>query len=170
MSTFRYARSQIAVHWLAAAAVVFLLVTGTFVLAELPNATSKVGNLRIHMIVGALAGALVVSRIVLRRRTPAPPPVAFERLASAGHVALNVVVLLLAASGAGLAVQSGALDAVFGGGALPPDFKVFALRKVHGLLSRLAMALIALHVLSALYHHFVLRDGLLPRMGLGKQS
>ena len=54
------------------------------------------------------------------------------------------------------------------GGALPPDFKAFALRKVHGLLSRLAMALIALHVLAALYHQFILRDRLLPRMGLGK--
>jgi cytochrome b561 len=168
MSTFRYARPQIAVHWLAALAIVFLLITGTFVLAELPNAAPKAGNLRIHMIVGALAGALVVSRIVLRRRLPAPPPVAFERLTRAGHLALNVVVVLLAASGAGLAVQSGALDAVFGSGALPPDFKAFALRKVHGLLSRLAMALIALHVLAALYHQFILRDRLLPRMGLGK--
>lgn len=68
MSTFRYRLSQIAIHWLAAAAIIFLLVTGTFVLAELPNTAPKVGNLRIHMIVGALAGALVVSRLVLRRR------------------------------------------------------------------------------------------------------
>lgn len=168
MSTWRYARSQITVHWLAALAVVFLLVTGSFVLAELPNTADKVGKLRIHMIVGALAGALVVSRLVLRRRLPAPPPVAFERLARAGHVALNVVVLLLALSGMGLALQSAAFDAVLGGAALPADFKAFALRPVHGLLSRLAMALIALHVLAALYHQFVLRDRLLARVGLGK--
>jgi len=168
MSTFRYKRPQIAVHWLAALAIVFLLVTGTFVLADLPNTAPKVDNLRIHMIVGALAAALVVSRIVLRRRLPAPPPVAFERMAHAGHLALNLVVLLLAASGVGLALQSGALDAVLGSGALPPDFKAFGLRQVHGLLSRLAMGLIALHVLAALYHQFILRDRLLPRMGLGK--
>ena len=168
MSTWRYARSQIAIHWLAALAIVFLLVTGTFVLAELPNTTPKVGNLRIHMIVGLLAGALAVSRLVLRRRLPAPPPAAFERMARAGHVALNIVVLLLALSGMGLALKSGALDAVFGGGALPEDFEAYALRPVHGLLSRLAMALIALHVVAALYHQFVLRDRLLARVGLGK--
>jgi cytochrome b561 len=168
MSAFRYARPQIAIHWLAALAIVFLLATGTFVLAELPNTAPKAGNLRIHMIVGALVGMLVVSRIVLRRRLPAPPPVAFERLARAGHMALNLMVLLLVVSGAGLMLQSGAMDAVLGNGALPPDFKVFTLRKVHGLLSRLAMVLIALHVLAALYHQLVLRDGLLPRMGLGK--
>lgn len=168
MSAFRYARSQIAVHWVAAVAVIFLLVTGTFVLSEAPNTLPKAGNLRIHMIVGLLAAALVVSRIVLRRRLPAPPPVASERLARVGHVALNMVVLLMALSGAGLMLQSGAIDAVVGSGTLPPDFKIFALRKVHGLLSRLAMALIALHVLAALYHQFVLRDRLLSRLGLGK--
>lgn len=168
MSTWRYARSQIAIHWLAALAIVFLLVTGTFVLAELPNTAPKVGNLRIHMSVGLLAGGLVVSRLMLRRRLPAPPPAAFERMARAGHVALNIVVLLLALSGMGLALQSGALDAVFGGGVLPEDFKAYALRPVHGLLSRLGMALIALHVVAALYHQFVLRDRLLARMGLGK--
>lgn len=168
MSTFRYARSRIAVHWLAALAIFFLLITGTFVLAELPNTAQKIGNLRIHMIVGALAGALLVSRLVLRRRLPAPPPVAFERMSRIGHMALNVVVLLLVVSGVGLALQSGALDAVLGNGALPVDFKAFALRPVHGLLSRLAMGLIALHVLAALYHQFVLRDRLMARMGLGK--
>jgi cytochrome b561 len=134
MSTFRYARSRIAVHWLAALAIFFLLITGTFVLAELPNAAQKIGNLRIHMIVGALAGALLVSRLVLRRRLPVPPPVAFERMSRIGHMALNVVVLLLVVSGVGLALQSGALDAVLGNGALPVDFKAFALRPVHGLL------------------------------------
>lgn len=168
MSRFRYARPQIAVHWVAAAAIVFLLVTGTFVLAELPNTAQKVGNLRIHMIVGALAAALVVSRIVLRRRLPAPPPVAFERLARAGHIALNLVVLLMAISGVALVLQSGAMDAVLGGAALPADFKVFTPRQIHGLLSRLAMGLIALHVVAALYHQFVLRDGLLARLSLGK--
>lgn len=76
--------------------------------------------------------------------------------------------LLLAASGAGLMLQSGAFDAVFGSGTLPEDFGVFTLRRVHGLLTRLAMALIALHVVAALYHQFVLRDHLLARMGPGR--
>jgi len=68
MSTFHYTRPQMTVHWLAALAIVFLLITGTFVLAELPNEAPKIGNLRIHEIVGGLAGALVVSRVALRRR------------------------------------------------------------------------------------------------------
>lgn len=167
MSSFRYTAAQITIHWLAAALIVFLLATGTLVLADLPNTPDKIGNLRIHIVLGALAALLVVVRIVLRKRQPAPPPVAFEKAARLGHVALNLVVLVMAVSGVALSLQSGTLQAVFGGGALPADYMVFTVRKVHGLASRLLMGLVALHVLAALYHQFVVKDRLLSRMGLG---
>lgn len=168
MSTFRYAPSQILVHWLAAALIVFLLVTGTFVLADMPNTADKVGSLRVHMILGALAGVLVVARVWLRRRRPQPPAVVAERWARLGHMGLNVLVLLLVVSGAALALQSGVADAVFAGAALPESLEGLTLRKVHGLLTRLLMALIAVHVLAALYHQWIVRDGLLLRMRPGK--
>lgn len=167
MQGFRYARPQIAVHWLAALAIMFLLFTGSLVLADLPNTAQKIGNLRIHMIVGALAGLLVIARIVLRKRLPAPPPVKGQKLAKIGHMALNLVVLLLVISGAVLMLISGGFDAVFGNGMLPESFKQFPPRRIHGLASRLAMALIAIHVLAALYHQLVVKDRLLGRMGLG---
>ena len=47
MQDFRYRAPQIAIHWLVAAVVLFLLATGMLVLAELPNNAQKVGNLRI---------------------------------------------------------------------------------------------------------------------------
>lgn len=169
MSRFRYALPQVAVHWLAALVIVFLLLTGSLVLAELPNTAQKIGNLRIHMLVGALAGLLVLARIVMRKRLPAPPSLPGERLARLGHLALNLVILLLAFSGVMLALQSGAFAAVFGSGVLPEDFRQFTPRQVHGLAAKAAMGLIALHVLAALYHQFVVRDGLLARMGLGRQ-
>lgn len=169
MQSFRYAKSQVTVHWLAALVIIFLLVTGTFILADLPNTVQKIGNLRIHMILGVLAGSLVIVRVVMRRRLPAAPAARGERLARAGHMALNLGILLLAASGLVLAVQSGAFDAVFGNGVLPEDFKVFTLRKLHGLLSRVAMGLVALHVLAALYHQFIVKDGLIARMTFSRK-
>lgn len=150
MSSIRYAKSQIAIHWLAAALIIFLLVTGSLVLADLPNTAEKIGNLRIHMILGVLAGILVIARL--------------------GHMALNLIILLLVFSGAMLMLQSGALDALFGSAALPADFKEFTPRRIHGLASRAAMALIALHVLAALYHQFIVKDGLLARMGIGSNK
>lgn len=167
MQTFRYAKPQIAIHWLAAILIAFLLVTGTLVLADLPNTVQKIGNLRIHMILGGLAGLLVITRIILRKRLPAPPPLRGEKLAKLGHMALNLVILLLVFSGVMLGIQSGTFDAVFGSGVLPEDFKQFTPRKIHGLASRLAMGLIALHILAALYHQLIVKDGLLSRMAFG---
>ena len=167
MQTFRYAKPRIAIHWLAAILIVFMLATGSLVLAELPNTAQKIGNLRIHMILGGLAGVLVLIRIGLRRIYPEPTIDAKEKLGRIGHVLLNLVILFMAMSGMLLAFQSGALDAVLFGGVLPEDFKSFTPRQVHGILSRVAMGLIAVHVLAALYHQFIVRDRLLSRMGLG---
>ncbi len=170
MSSIRYAKSQIAIHWLAAALIIFLLVTGSLVLADLPNTAEKIGNLRIHMILGVLAGILVIARAILRKRLPALPAVHGEMFARLGHMALNLIILLLVFSGAMLMLQSGALDALLGSAALPADFKEFTPRRIHGLASRVAMALIALHVLAALYHQFIVKDGLLARMGIGSNK
>lgn len=168
MSGFQYARSQILVHWLSAVLIVFMLVTGTFVLAETPNTESKIGSFRIHMILGALAASLVVLRVVLRRSHPRPPAVVAEKWAHIGHMGLNLLVLLLAISGGVLAVQSGVLAAVLGSATLPETLEGWTLRKVHGLTSRLLMGLVAVHVLAALYHQWIVKDGLLNRMRPGK--
>lgn len=170
MQSFRYAVPRIAIHWLAAFLIIFMLATGSLVLAELPNATEKIGNLRIHMILGGLAGLLVLVRLGLGRIYPAPAVAPGDRRGKAGHfvhVLLNLTILIMAMSGMFLAFQSGALDAAFFGGVLPEDFKVFTPRKIHGFLSRVAMGLIALHLLAALYHQFIVKDRLLSRMGLG---
>ncbi|MDX9995162.1 MAG: cytochrome b/b6 domain-containing protein [Rhodocyclaceae bacterium] len=169
MQNFRYALPQVVVHWLAAAAVIFLMATGMLVLEDMPNNPAKIGNITIHMGVGALAGLLVLVRIVLRKRLPAPPAAPGDGLARAGHMALNLAVLLMAVSGMLLMIQSGAIGAVFGSGALPADFHDFLPRKVHGLVAKLVLAFVALHVLAALYHQLIVRDGLLGRMSFGRK-
>jgi Prokaryotic cytochrome b561 len=69
-----------------------------------------------------------------------------------------------------MAIQTDLPDIVFAGhGALPADFWIFPVRTVHYLFSRLLMALIALHVAGALYHTFILKDGLLRRMFFGRR-
>ncbi len=168
MSTFRYTGSQITTHWMSVLVILFLLVTGSLVLADLPNTMEKIGNLRIHTILGGLAAILVVVRMILKKRSPKPDMISGSKLASAGHMALNIVVLLLVMSGVMLLLQSGTFDAIFGSGTLPEDFFNYIPRKIHGLLSRVAMGLIALHVLAALYHQLFLKDGLVARMLPGK--
>ncbi|MBF0219297.1 MAG: cytochrome b/b6 domain-containing protein [Gammaproteobacteria bacterium] len=164
MQAFRYRTPQIVIHWLVAALTIFLVATGTFILAEMPNTAEKIMNLRIHLIVGALTALLVVVRIILRKRMPAPPT---EKLVMLGHMALNLVLLLMAMSGMVLALQSDLFAALFAGAALPEDFEVFTPRQIHGLGASLVMVLVAIHVAAALYHQLIVKDGLMARMGLG---
>jgi len=78
-------------------------------------------------------------------------------------------VLGQALSGLVMALQTGLPGIVFGGGILPADFWVYPIRSVHYLFSRMLMTLIALHIVGALYHTLVLRDGLLRRMWFGRR-
>jgi cytochrome b561 len=76
----------------------------------------------------------------------------------------------MVASGATIALQAGLFGIVFGGhGAWPPDLWVYPLRSVHYLVSRVLMALIALHVAGALYHTIIRKDGPLRRMAFGRR-
>jgi cytochrome b561 len=126
------------------------------------------------MVFGGLILVLTLIRLVVRLRTEHPAPVvtgmAFaDRLAPLVHWGLYALVIVMAASGIGISILAGLPDIVFGGqGALPADFKNFPPRLVHGIVAKLLMLAIALHVGAALFHQLVRKDRLLSRMGFGK--
>lgn len=173
----RYHPFLVALHWLLALLLVFVLAMGTFSLEELPNASpDKIGALRGHMIMGFVIGALMLVRLVTRLRTTLPPPVPaghalLDPLGRAVHVGLYVAVFAMAASGAATALQAGLPAIVFGGGAaaLPESFAGLLPRVVHGWMAKLIMVLVVLHVVGALFHQFGLRDRLLSRMWFGQR-
>lgn len=172
----RYQALLVGMHWLMAIMIIVALAAGALVLVKIPNTDpTKVGALSQHMGGGVLLLVLMLLRLVVRMRTAHPARAAtgnstLDRMAWLSHRLLYVLVLSQAASGLYLAFQSGLLDVVLGGhGALPPDFWIFPTRSVHYAISRLLMVLIALHVAGALYHTFILRDGLLRRMWFGRR-
>jgi len=173
----RYHPALVVLHWLLAAALLFALAMGTLSLKEIPNASpDKLFALRGHMAFGVALLALTLVRLAVRSLTRRPPPAAtgsalLDRLARVVHGALYLAVILMAASGIALAVQAGLPGIVFGGSGapLPESFAAFAPRRAHGLLAQLLLVLVAIHVLAALWHHFVRRDGLLGRMAFGRR-
>jgi cytochrome b561 len=54
-------------------------------------------------------------------------------------------------------------------GATLPELTVGLPRAMHGIMPRLMLVLLAMHIGAALYHQFILRDRMLARMGLGRQ-
>jgi cytochrome b561 len=119
----------------------------------------------------------MIVRLVVRSltRRPPPPSIGFawaNRVGQRVHLALYFVVLLMVASGLALALETQLPSILFSQAAqpLPGSFDGFWARTAHAVLAKLLMALILLHVGAALWHHYILRDGLLKRMGLGSRE
>jgi len=169
----RYHPLLVALHWIIALLILILLAVGMLSLAPTPNSDpAKIFSFRAHMALGLSVLVLMVVRLVVRLRTTHPARVesgnaALNRIAPAMHWALYVLALGMAVSGMALSAASGLPDAVFGDGSLPADFRDYGARRVHGLVSRLLGLLVVLHVLAALWHQFVRRDGLMARMWFG---
>jgi cytochrome b561 len=173
----RYHRALVVLHWLLALLLIVALGMGTFVLEPVPNSSpDKILALQGHMIAGGLILLLTLARLVVRLTTSHPAPAStgnrmMDRLAPLTYWALYGLVLVMAGSGVAISVLAGLPEIVFGGvGSLLADFDSLPPRAVHGVVAKLLVLVISLHIAAALYHHFVRRDGLLARMGFGKRS
>lgn len=170
----RYHPILVVLHWLLAACLIGLLVAGSAVLAPLANDDpAKMISFRLHMGLGLVTLALMALRLITRLTTQHPPRIdtgnaLINRLAPATHWALYILAFTMALSGMTFARASGLPDAVFGDGTMPAGFDHPA-RIVHGIASRLLMALIALHVVAALWHQYIRGDGIMARMWFGRR-
>ena len=177
MQVSRYHPLLVALHWILAFFVIAALALGAFALVKIPNTDPmKLEGLRSHMTGGILILILMLIRLFVRSRTAHPASATagillLDRIAWVSHRALYAAVLGMAGSGLFMALQTDLPSILFAGeGSLPADFWIFPIRTVHYLISRLLMALIALHVAAAFYHALILRDGLLGRMFFGRRA
>lgn len=153
-----YSLTQIALHW-----VVGLLILFNLIFSDAMSALwDKVENgavvptttfAWVHIIVGSSVLALVVWRLILRfsRGVPDAPAGEARLLTMAGHAGHYALYALM------IAMPLTGLLAWFGG--------ITDLAGLHSeVLKVLLWALIGVHVLAGLYHHFIRKDGLLNRM------
>lgn len=165
----RYGSVAIAIHWSSALAIILTWMAGFSV----ANLSANPPVLVAHIILGTIVLLLTLLRIVwwvLADRHPAPPAddPAWQRVvANTVHVALYVLLILMASSGIVTLLLSGALPTILAGGAVP-DLSNLIPRIAHGIMSKLLLALFVIHVGAALYHQAIRRDHLLARMGVGR--
>ncbi|MDZ4088560.1 MAG: cytochrome b/b6 domain-containing protein [Tabrizicola sp.] len=151
-TTTGYSGLQIALHWLIAILIVTAWFTGEGAeeAMEVVEEGGTVGFVP-HVAVGLSILALVVVRVLVRltRGAPAAPgaPGSLSVLAADwGH---RLIYLLM------IAVPLGGISVFFLG---------LDVGEIHGLAANLLMLVVLGHALMALYHQYVLKDGLLRRM------
>jgi cytochrome b561 len=166
----RYGSVALILHWASAGLILSLIPLG-FAMQRAPD-TWILGLYRTHAALGLLAGLLTVLRLVWwlgLDRKPVPPcdhsPLQ-RRLATTVHTMLYGAVLALTISGIGLMVVNSLGTMLVTGdlSLMPADLMLLPPRLGHGVMARLLIALLILHVLGALYHHWIRRDGTLSRM------
>lgn len=166
----KYSGGAIALHWLHAALVLFLIGWGLW-MADLPKGPDRGWAFGIHKSFGLLAIIFIIVRIGWRLGHRPPPNTALtpqeDRLAGLGH--LGLYALLVAVPLAGLSsVNFTKYPLKFFGIEIPkfgyPDEAInHFFSTTHEWLAYALMGLVAIHIAAAI-RHGLRRDGTLARM------
>lgn len=173
----RYTRTAMSLHWLIALMLFGMFGFGLY-MVELPLSPQKLKFYSYHKWAGVTVFLLVLARLAWRitHRPPALPadmPAWQVTAAKAGHHLLYLLMVIVPLSGWLMSSAKGFQTVWFGVLPLPDlldkdEALGEALLLTHRLLNWFFMLVVAGHVLAALKHHFIDRDGLLSRMLPGR--
>jgi cytochrome b561 len=168
----RYTRTAIALHWLMSLLIIGLIAVGFYMTSQ--KITPGVIKLYMtHKSVGICVLTLVIVRMFWRA-THQPPelplmPAWQKRASQLSHALLYFLMLAMPLSGWLMNSATGTPMKMFGWFKLPHLIDastegVMLWKSVHGYLAWGLVAVISIHVLAAIKHQFIERDGLLRRM------
>jgi cytochrome b561 len=174
----RWPRPVRVLHWLGAAAILFLLALGFVMVNLVDDAGERFDLYQLHKSLGLIVLALMLTRGAVRLLSAEPAPIATiplsqRRVAKAVHGLLYAVTIALIF--AGYAMMSASplplpVALPFGLTApnlLAPDIALSEFYKqIHHVLAGILAFCIVGHVVAALKHRFIDRDGTLRRMSL----
>ena len=163
-------------HWVTVILVFAALVLGNRI-AHMEVSLSALKLFGYHKTLGISVLALIVFRMLWHRITPPPHPIRSgirwqDGLAKAVHRAFYVLLLAMPLTGWVASSATGIDTVVFGRWTLPVIAPVSERWEeigflIHGIIAKLLVATILLHIAGALYHALAKRDGTLRRMTTG---
>ena len=172
---WRYDVAAVGLHWLLALLLSFIAALGWYMMS-VEDEPGSARYFELHKSVGLVIALLVAARIVWRlTHRPASLPASVPRwqaLLSAVAVALlYALMVLMPLTGYLGASYSKHGVALFGlatpSWALPDHDTAERFFDIHGVLIWVLVAVVAVHVLGALKHLLVDKDGVFQRMGFG---
>ncbi len=161
-----YSKMAKFLHWSIALMIIFNFILGLLLGVN--------GLYSLHKQIGVAVISLAFLRILWRLTHSYPAMVASllpheKKLAQFGHLILYIFMLIMPLSGIVMSNASGH-TITFLGLNLPvlvskqPLSTIELLNKLHGFIAYTFMAIVALHILAALKHHFIDRSQVLTRM------
>jgi len=172
-----YSKRMVIIHWLT---LVLLIVTwylgDVLVDARIEKNATLIGYFA-HVLAGGTVLLLTLLRLTYRSVDKIPPPVGYSLMnmvASGIHYLLYILLVLLSLSGfmtlltssvgeALLVVDAGLLPTKYTGPSVIPH-------AVHETLVTVLIVVVVIHILGAIRHQFILKDGLMRRMSLRRKS
>ncbi len=173
----QYSKRMVIVHWLT----LVLLITGWFLGEELAEATdeSKATLLEyaVHALVGASILLLTLARLIFRSKDGTPPATgqsALDKFAKGIQHIMYLILIVLPVSGMTTIITSDAGKALLAGDAslLPKEGgyeHVFA-HEVHEVMVTVLIVVVTVHLLGAIKHQLIDKDGLMERMSLRRKG
>ncbi|MGC2049707.1 MAG: cytochrome b/b6 domain-containing protein [Gallionella sp.] len=173
----QYSKRIVIVHWLTLA----LLIASWYLGEDLAEATdaskATLAGYIVHIAVGGVVLLLTLFRFNFRRNDGIPAPVgdtAMDRLANGVHYLLYTLLLVLPVSGVVILLTSKAGPALlaFDANMLPKEHGyrgVFA-HEVHEQMFNVLIVLVVIHILGAIKHQYITKDGLMERMMLRRKD
>lgn len=170
----RYSRTAMLLHWAIALLLIFNFALGERT-EDLKDGPELFWVMQLHKSVGITVLLLSVWRLALRIWTPRPAKAAdgpmLQRLSTLVHWGFYAVMILVPVSGWVLVSTARVQIPTMLYGVVPwPHLPGLghnaheAAEEVHEIVSKLLIPLIALHLVGAVRHQFLLRDALIERM------
>ncbi len=169
-----YGKPAIALHWIIALLIFAGFGLGLYMTSISGLTPTKLKLYSYHKWIGVTVLFLAVLRVLWRLTHPAPARVpgmsAWQRKAASGaHILLYLLILAVPLTGYLLSVAVGTKVVYLGLWELPMPFEKSAALKgffleAHHWLNWTMASIVVVHILAAIKHHLVDRDGTLRRM------
>lgn len=171
----QYSKRMVISHWLTLGLLVAAWFLGDSLDEARHGSGASLAGYVIHSLLGAAVLLLVILRLILRRKDGSPAPVGngvMDKVATGMHHLLYTLLVLLPVSGIMTIVTSKVGSALMAGDAslLPKKYAGVFAHNVHEVLVSVLIVIVVVHVLGAVKHQFILKDGLMSRMSLRRKD
>lgn len=172
-----YSRRMVIIHWLTLALLIVAWYLGDALIdARIEKNATLIGYFA-HALMGGAILLLTILRLTFRGVDGTPPPVGnsvMDIVARGVHHGLYVLLILLSITGfmtlltstVGMALVTNTailLPAEYTGPSVIPH-------SVHEILVTVMMVVVLVHILGAIKHQFIMKDGLMRRMSLRRKG